>query len=127
MTTEEGNKLIMFFCGAEDSEIDILGKVCPAIKYKDSYYPPDVLPAFHKDWNLLMPVVEKIRQTSKHGHLITISFYSKQIGNPTECRIYMNDIGLSEIVTETPSPIESVYQAVVQFIEWYNQSKNTQS
>lgn len=59
---EEGNRLIVFFDGAENGVIDIMDKPEKAIKYKDGYYPEWNLPKFHKDWNLLMPAIGKFNE-----------------------------------------------------------------
>lgn len=106
---EEGNKLIAEFM--KNAAVN------------SPHKKPNKELKYHESWDWLMPVVEKIRQTTEHGHLITISFYSKGIGNPTECRIYLNDLGAEEITTECLNPIEAVWLAVIDFIKWYNNQK----
>jgi hypothetical protein len=102
MNIQAGNKLIMFFDGAEDCEIDILGKPTLAIKYKGSYYPPDRLPYFHADWNLLMSVVGKC--------------YKAWISAPVcphQCcrfmRLKVHDL-----------KINTLWAELINFITWYN-------
>lgn len=119
----EGNRLIMFFDGAENIEIDIMGKPAKAIKYKDQYYPEDRLPGFEEDWNLLMPVVEKIEAThtefdgyfgvhiSSNGCSIVSTRLNTSRTNPHYS--YFNDV-----THETK--LSSTWYAVIQFIKWYN-------
>lgn len=76
---------------------------------------------YHSDLNSLMEVVEKIRSIGL-GCMITVNLFSEQIGKPTEVRIYIPEIGQSEIVVERQSSIEAVYLAVVSFINWHNQT-----
>lgn len=83
-------------------------------------------PKYSSDWNLLMPVVEKIESL---GHQIVIVGGDSVWGN--YCNI-MTNISLVEASLENPSKFvgksdskhESVFSAVVQFIKWLNtQSK----
>ena len=63
---------------------------------------------FHSDWNLLIEVVEKIESL---GYRIEIV---KHI-----CRIYLSNKE-TIIISENTPKIEAVYNAVVEFIKWYN-------
>lgn len=73
---------------------------------------------FHKDWNWLMPVVEKINGFTDENGLF---LYEVNI-NASRCEIE-RPTGLGNIVNEHgASTIEMVYIAVVEFIEWHNQS-----
>ena len=63
---------------------------------------------FHSDWNWLMEVVEKIESL---GYRIEIV---KHI-----CRIYLSNKE-TIIISENTPKIEAVYNAVVEFIKWYN-------
>ena len=63
---------------------------------------------FHKDWNCLMEVVEKIESL---GYRIEIV---KHI-----CRIYLSNKE-TIIISENTPKIEAVYIACVEFIKWYN-------
>ena len=63
---------------------------------------------FHKDWNWLMEVVEKIESL---GYRIEIV---KHI-----CRIYLSNKE-TIIISENTPKIEAVYIACVEFIKWYN-------
>ena len=61
---------------------------------------------FHKDWNWLMEVVEKIYQTNL--------YYDKYI----DFNSSMFSSGKIELSTNK----ESVYNACVEFIKWYNEN-----
>lgn len=128
MTTEEGNRLIMFFDGAQESEIEIMGKICHAIKYNNSYYPLDAAdrwPQFQKDWNLLMPVVEKIESTCRGTFQIDsaeVSWYHPGSLNPVR---YANH-GLFHVGRNFEKKKDYVWQCCVQFIQWYNSNPQNQ-
>ena len=66
---------------------------------------------YHEDWNWLMEVVEKIESL---GYRIEIV---KHI-----CRIYLSNKE-TIIISENTPKIEAVYNAVVEFIKWYNENK----
>jgi hypothetical protein len=94
MTQEEileGNKLIAEFMGLPVHEEYFRG--IDACKY-------------HSDWNLLMPIVEKIELFSCYV------IDSKTLSTIIECHYN--------------SKIKSTYQAVVEFIKWYNQQNTKQ-
>lgn len=115
-SVEEGNKLIMFFDGAEIVKIDILRNLSDSIKYKGSYYPIKRSPQFHKDWNLLMPVVEKIES-------ICDQFYFTYYKNNIRLRC---SIGGKEFdFKHHTKGIEAAWLAVIQTIQWYNQNKQS--
>lgn len=65
---------------------------------------------FNKDWNWLMEVVERINNTGRFEVVIQYGF------------CYITD-GMDELTLSFPASntIEAVYQAVVEFIKWYNQ------
>jgi len=95
MKTTENNKLIAEFIGYV-----LRGK--NTYEYNDKLYFSDEL-KFHNDWNRLMEVVKKCRQ--------------KQVSNmPVNI---MADIYDALHNCE----IEHLYNAVVEFIKWYNLSK----
>ena len=104
MKTIENNKLIAEFMGLNlhqgvwrKSTLATERKICKedALKY-------------HEDWNWLMIVVEKIESL---GYRIEIV---KHI-----CRIYLSNKE-TIIISENTPKIEAVYNAVVEFIKWYN-------
>jgi hypothetical protein len=120
----EGNKAIMLFDGAERTDFEIIGEICKAIKYKDGYYPENKPPQFHKDWNLLMPVVEKVASITNPNAAKPNRGFGYEISN-CHCWIYSIDqAGQQHEISnvEADFTIEAVWQAVVQFIQWYNKS-----
>lgn len=66
---------------------------------------------YHTSWDWLMPVVEKIEK--KKG----VHFVISELG----CDIYSFGKHISNCREETK--ILTVWQAVVEFIKWYNQNK----
>ena len=77
----------------------------------------DTLP-FHAQWNLLMPVVEKIESL---GCIVEIWL---SLGKG--CRIIKGSFKNPTITianTESNSTIDAVYEAVIEFIKWSNQNK----
>ena len=85
----------------------------------DVFHPEDM--QFHTSWDWLMPVVEKINNTTdEFGNEMDF-----QIGNgfvwvdhPIGNRIYFSG---NEIDHKKEPMIDKVYKAVVEFIQWYNQ------
>jgi len=93
-------------------------------QYKDGYiykdYPMRPLP-YHSSWDSLMPVVEYIETLhnidkegdwgpyyiSIHQKFVTVNFGRFRIGDPYEAE----------------TKFESVYNAVVGFVEYYNKNK----
>jgi hypothetical protein len=67
---------------------------------------------YHKSWDWLMPVVEKI-ETLKFSVMV-IGKYTR-IQCPHPYKEFATDI--------CETKIQSVYKAVVEFIKWYNQQK----
>lgn len=98
MKTKESNKLIAVFMGAA-------WKYNRIRNYKSKY---------HTSWDWLMPVVEKIGD---------ITYFAKNEGmreflliNSKHITWYNSEFYIC------PDNIEHVYQAVVQFIQWYNEN-----
>lgn len=69
---------------------------------------------FHRSWNWLMPVVKKCSESFEHHQYDSEEYY-----HITE-EIFHPDYSLSEFME---ADIDSVYNRVVEFIKWYNQSK----
>ena len=113
-TVEENNKLIIDFLEVEYSSND------------DTYFLPSFgfmnvrgefqtdftigKLKFHSDWNWLMEVVEKINNTGRFEVVIQKRF------------CYISDES-NELTLSCPasSTFKAVYQAVVEFINFYNQ------
>lgn len=70
---------------------------------------------YHSSWDWLMPVVEKIE---KHGCIVEI-----WLSNAKGCRItkVLSKTKSWSAPVESNNTIEAVYQAVVEFIKWFNQ------
>lgn len=85
-----------------------LDKFFPALKYDTS-------------WNRLMPVVEKIENIDVRG------VYAVIIGWGVSCDIVFMDETDHPMIkvdaSNAKTKIEAVYSAVIQFIHWYNKTK----
>ena len=97
---EENNKIIAEFMGAKLTK-DL--KIMYPVYEGDSSYVKNL--KYHSDWNWLMKVVEKIFK----------DFYKI---NP--CPIYLK-INIENALNKVD--IESVYNACVEFINFYNKQK----
>jgi hypothetical protein len=123
MTTEEGNKLIAEFMGATPCIVriksigDEQGYEC------DEYKLPISELEYHSSWDWLMPVVEKIVNEVDNEMGWWEAYSEKPFGHQVE--IWGRDV-LEPIIRvhSKTSLLEATWQAVVQFIQWYNQSKN---
>ena len=115
----ENNKLIAEFMELEKCTA-LACKDDPCYYYADNYMKTHDL-QYHTSWDWLMPVVEKIN---------TMYFY----GNP-EIRIGKNRVellcGFEEKhiykawrISKDISYVKTIYDAVVEFIKWYNQQKS---
>jgi hypothetical protein len=113
------NKIIAQFMGwkpderhgsINDNELDVWSN------NKNSYKFCDL--TFHKDWSLLMPVVEKIESGIDSGFSVVIK--------NDKCRIYRyKNSPYEKAVTELyegVSKIESTYLAIIDFIKYFNQN-----
>lgn len=121
MDIKESNKLIAEFMGwyQEDGD-DLHWMVNDGISIKVIYsipnnYPHRTLP-FHRSWDWLMPVVEKIQSV---GYNISIS---------TNGFVKIVKVGGVGKTDTNVIPIryfgnlkENVYNSVVEFIKWYNE------
>lgn len=74
---------------------------------------------FHSDWNMLMPVVEKIRKTNVNiGYGISFHIIND------ECWFGIDNLrheGFNNHLSD--SLIASIWLACIEFINWYNQKK----
>lgn len=74
---------------------------------------------YHKDWNRLMPVIEKIESLGYDTRIRThlpvkhLCSVNDEHGNPDICEV-------------SSSKIEAVWLAVVKFIKWYNDQNKLQ-
>lgn len=66
---------------------------------------------YHKDWNCLMEVVEKIEN---HNEFCNILF------TPNGCAIDVNIENGFHYSIDCDTKIEAVYKACIEFIKWFN-------
>ena len=114
MTTQQGNELIARFMGGVYN--DVYNPSDPHYDFKNGVYSVDEL-LYHASWDWLMQVVEKI---AKSGFRVKTNF------NPIDNSVIVQSVTDSEQVLSImyySQPIEAVYTAVVQFIQWYNNQK----
>jgi hypothetical protein len=71
---------------------------------------------YHSSWASLMPVVEKIWRM---GKMISLNLYTEG-GGTVNAKIYNWGLGDPYQESENTEPIIAMWQAVVQFIRWYN-------
>jgi hypothetical protein len=107
----EGNRLIgnfmnLWIISSSDTKIS-----------EDQHWEDEL--EYHKSWNELMPVVEKIEALMYRVNIFRfsceISHYSVDAPHILEEKIYHVD-------SEQPK-IHSVYQAVIKFLHWHNSVK----
>ena len=98
--TTENNKLIAEFMGITKHKINANGIV---LNFENSKYN-----TYHKDWNWLMEVVDKIYEMDL--------YYDKYID--------YNSSMFSNGKITLGTRIDRVYEQVVEFVKWYNQQKS---
>jgi hypothetical protein len=108
----EGNKLIAEFMEATPCKIDVKSiDVVDAYECEEWKLPIDEI-EYHKSWDWLMPVVEKIE-----GGLFAVTI------RENACRISgyrkYHDVEIWNKDVSTPK-IQATYKTVLQFITWYN-------
>jgi hypothetical protein len=110
MTTTDNNKLLAEFMGFQQTNIGWYDAEEVLLRAEiDNTF--DNL-KFHTDWNWLMQVVEKIEDL---GNDVSITTNYIQIAF---------DEGEQFIVAEdTKIKIDTLYNACVEFVKWYNSSK----
>jgi hypothetical protein len=117
MTEKTDNELIaefMGFCMPDGERYYVV----PA-EYKNLTYNEDIIEDnnrqlfFSESWDWLMPVVAKIEQT------LDPQVYAVEIHIGAGCRIYADGKDFDVV----GDGIECVHQAVVDFIKWYNETK----
>jgi len=110
MNTTEKNKLIAEFMGYAISE------QTEGFAQRDKYPKnPFEEISFNSSWDWLMPVVEKIH--SDTDCFVTIYYKECTIHN-----MYSNK--MKDIRSEKENTLQSIYEAVVQFVKWYNETIN---
>lgn len=119
MNTIENNEIIASFMGIHKSKIEFKGII---LNFENSKYN-----TYQKDWNMLMPVIEKIEMLPCDK--TTDQFYLRvEYDNREDFKGWY--FTLEQFVRTIKSPsdryktkIEGCYIAVIEFIKWYNQNK----
>jgi hypothetical protein len=116
----EGNKSIAIFMGGKYKEVFWGGKPEQCFYMPDSHISEPIsdfensLP-YYTDWNLLMPVVEKIGK---------MCFFRISMNELNQVHVMVvpvkNKEGFSVNGYGIEKSIDYVYKAVLQFITWYN-------
>lgn len=112
MSVLENNKLIAEFMGIVYPMLDNVIVIDNVVTKEDDLQ-------YHKSWDWLMPVVEKIEATlddDGYGNNVLIETSSCTILSVNDGSVV---IGFTEGITKR----EATYQAVVEFIKWYNKNK----
>ena len=113
MDNIENNKLIAEFMDMEYSDKR-------SFKNGEWTYSIKSLSKFRSSWDWLMPVVEKIENTNLFP--TTENAVNVTIGATLYCLIQDSYGEKFEIIGQDKTKLLSVYQAVVQFINFYNKN-----
>lgn len=119
MTKEEvqsNNKLIAEFMGAIPNPKS--PKTGCALLVRNNKKPYHYFYAdlkYHKSWDWLMPVIEKIEHDLPDDSIITIEY--------KDCIIPVNEGEFDIQVLGEETKLLAVYKAVIEFIKWYNKNK----
>ena len=114
METLENNKLIAEFMGLGIQSFFVESPV------NGEYIPDDEL-QYHSSWDWLMPVVEKIGSL---GHTMIDIGIRHCIITPVLYSLSDDAMKFYPKINSNAKPMkECIYTAVVEFINWYNSSK----
>lgn len=113
----EGNKLIAFFMDLTDNNY---GQQFIVENNKDWVSASNL--KFHTSWDWLMPVVEKIKK---------LEFEFNTFSDYTKTEKYRNEVRISElsvdkycrILIRNTDMLDAIFNAVVEFIKWYNETQ----
>lgn len=107
----EGNKLIAEFMEVKFSETDFTDDVtfggnADAVRY-------------HRDWCWLMPIIDKIESLHSCSYCVGLQYAFAYVSDKSQH-------GNPYIVRATGmTRIETAYNLVIKFINWYNKTKTT--
>ena len=110
MNTETNNKLMAEFMGFQSTSLGWFDNEEHLINVEKDNTFDDL--KFHKDWNWLMAVVEKIENYNEYTNV----FFAPE-GCAIDCHIE-NGFSFSN---DCDTKIEAVYSVCIEFIKWYNQ------
>ena len=110
----ENNKLIAEFMGVEIS----LSEDKPTLFWINGWVESDSL-RYHSDWNALWDVIDKIEDDERFD-VNLLQYGTIILDNGVEI---VNNVAMISFVNR----IEHTYQAVVEFIKWYNQQDDSDS
>lgn len=117
MNTQEtiaNNRLIAEFMGIQGDYSDLPEGMC-------GFYNGQEL-AYHKDWNQIMPVVEKIESIIFNSPAPD-TYYNVQILGGCYVVIISNN-GDELIINDLgKSKLECLYMSLISFIKWHNENK----
>ena len=108
----ENNRLIAEFMGFQSTSLGWFDNEEHLINVEKDNTFDDL--KFHKDWNWLMEVVEKIENYNEYTNV----FFAPE-GCAIDCHIE-NGFSFSN---DCDTKIEAVYSVCVEFIKWYNKQK----
>jgi uncharacterized iron-regulated protein len=124
----EGNKLIAEFMEVKNvREYELNSKhKCLIISDDDGFidYVEGInFLSYNDNWNRIMPVVEKIKK---------LEFEFNTFSDYTKTEKYRNEVRISElsvdkycrILIRNTDMLDAIFNAVVEFIKWYNENKN---
>ena len=119
MNTTENNKLIAEFMGYNKTTMNNgkkeLWTIGSTSDNKNYFEFVDGL-VFHSDWNWLMQVVEKIEKE----HEFNTKLWYNRTRKDYQMQLFYTDFE-KDIIVNSKSKIEAVYNACIEFIKWYNQ------
>jgi hypothetical protein len=115
MNTTENNKLIAeFMVLKEPYELPQHGIIRPNGYFKTEFLAEEL--KYHKSWDWLIPVVQKIDEMGYNVHISRISCKITPI-------LEDDNVITSFVCGDVDKKIELVYDTVVEFIKWYNKEQ----
>lgn len=117
MTIDEGNELIAEFMGWQKGRYPNLPNKLHRIDYGKEFGISISDLKYHSSWNWLMDVVAKVET---NGKLVRIEGYSCEITSASNEHPLSNQF---RVYQHTSSKKDATWLAVIDFIEWYNQTK----
>ena len=126
MTQEEiiaGNKLIAEFMGGWWETKDQPNPYWENV-VSNKIYPTDRDLVYHKSWDALMPVVEKVTSLTKEKKYIPPGKYLEYKEQRDKYDEQWEKLFDYQAYNFFSGEIKSIYQAIVEFIKWYNSNKD---